>query len=136
MNHGGVAIENFYERNRNGALRYHIDAIKKRYDWIDKLKKELDSNDFLLIDFEGLVKNYIEYRFIIENFIGNIKYNHKKHKKYFDPMNAVKNIGIFRESLDRIEIRSLDDLEIRYKEMLKNNQQAWEFLKSTMLKYN
>lgn len=120
MSHGGSALESIYGRSRESAINIHIDAIKNRYKWIDSLKKELDPDRFLMIDFEGLITNYDSYKIAIENFIGT-KLNHKNPKLYFDPMKAKKNIDIFNEYLNDSEIESLFELEKWYKNMIKNN---------------
>ena len=121
MNHGGVVLETIYGRNRKGAIKFHIEAIKKRMEWIDLLKKEFNSDQLLLIDFEGLVQNYDHYVTAIEAFIGNIEPHHKDCKLYFDPQNATKSIGIHKEYLNGDEIRSLEELDNWYKNMIKNN---------------
>lgn len=120
VNLGSVIIEEIYGRNRKSALKLHIDSIKKRFEWINSLKKELDSDKFLLIDFEGFVNNYDMYKSVIENFIGEVNAHHKKYKKYFDPINAEKSIGIYKEYLSSDEIESLKDLETWYSSMIKN----------------
>lgn len=119
INMGGVIIETLYGRNRKGALNIHIDAIAKRFAWIDQLKAELDPEKFLLIDFEGLVKNYEVYNALIENFIGTTKTHHLK-KQYFDPENAKKNIGIYNDYLANDEIELLTELNNWYKNTIKN----------------
>jgi len=121
MNFGGFTLETIYGRSRQGAINFHIDAIKKRYVWVDSLKKELDSDRFLLIDFEGLANNYSSYKSIVENFIGNLKPHHRYQKLYFDPIEAKKSIGIYKNYLNDIEIESLIHLENWYKNMIQNN---------------
>jgi len=121
VNLAGVIIETIYGRNRKGAMNIHTDAIKKRLEWVDSLKETLDPDKFLLIDFEGLVNNYDKYKPIIENFIGDIKQNHTKKMTYFDPMNATKSIGIYKEYLTSEEIASLSELENWYCNMVYSN---------------
>lgn len=122
VNHGGNVIETIYGRNRKSAIRFHVEAIKKRMEWIDKLKEELDAENFLLIDFEGLVNNYELYKSAIENFIGDVKPNAKKQKIYFEPTSAGKSIGIYKEYLSSEDKISLSELENWYAKMIKNNQ--------------
>lgn len=122
INFGGVTLETIYGRSREGAITFHIDAIRKRLEWLDSLKKELDADKFLLIDFEGLVNNYDAYKTAIENFIGNLKPHHKNQKLHFDPMNAKKSINIYKEYLSNKEIESLKELENWYKNMINRNQ--------------
>lgn len=112
MNHGGLVLESIYGRSRKSAVTFHVEAIKKRMEWIDKLKTELSKDELLLIDFEGLIKNYDNYRKIIENFIGDLNPNPHKYMKYFNPSNAEKNIGIFNSILkdeDLMELKALED---------------------------
>ena len=118
MNHGGVLLETLFGRGRESAISFHIEAIKKRYDWIETLKKEIEPDRFLLIDFEGLVNNYYEYKSIIENFIGNTSHFHKKPKLFFNPENTKKNIDIYKRYLLDKEIDALKDLEIRFNDMI------------------
>ena len=122
MNHGGNLIETLYGRDRKSAIRFHVEAIKKRMEWIDKLKVELDAKNFLLIDFEGLVNNYDLYKSAVENFIGDIKPYAKKHKIYFDPTSARKSIGIYKKYLNSEDQESLFELENWYAKMIKSNQ--------------
>jgi hypothetical protein len=124
MNLGSVTLETIYGRNRNGAINLHIEAIKKRFEWIDQLKKELNQDEFLLVDFEGLVNNYEKYKTVIENFIGNINSHHNNNQLFFNPMNAKKSIGIYNEYLIENEIDSLNELENWYSNMISKNQIA------------
>ena len=121
VNFGGVALETIYGRSKKAAIAIHVEAIKKRFEWIDSLKKELDKDRFLLIDFEGLINNYNEYKTAIENFIGNLKHTHRLCSQYFDPMIAKKNIGIYNKYLDESDLNSLGDLENWYNNMIKVN---------------
>jgi len=116
MNHGGLVLESIYGRSRQSAIKFHLQAVKKRMEWIDRLKTELSGDEFLLIDFEGLINNYELYRKIIENFIGDLNPNPDKFMKYFNPSNAAKNIGIQKLILkdeDIQELKSLEDWYIR-----------------------
>lgn len=122
VNLGGVILETIYGRSRKAALSIHIEAIKKRYEWIDSLKNELDKNNFLLVDFEGLVNNYDVYKNVIRNFIGNRGQYQTKPKVYFDPKNATKSIGLYSEYLNNDELEIVADLEKWYSNTLKENQ--------------
>lgn len=117
---GGVTLETIYGRDRKGAIKMHIDAIKKRFDWVDSLNKELSNDEFLLIDFEGLVNNYESYKNVIENFIGEIKPDPQCNKYYFDPDNARKNINIYTKYLTSDELKSINELEVWYNNTLKH----------------
>lgn len=121
VNLAGVIIEQIYGRNRKGAISLHIEAMKKRLEWVDSMRKELDPDNFLLVDFEGLVKNYDKYKSVIENFIGDNKIHHQNTKTYFDPINAMKSIGIYQKYLTYTEIESLNELENWYRNMIQSN---------------
>ena len=114
----GVSLETIYGRSRYGAMQCHIDALRKRYDWIYELKKELNSKEFLLVDFEGFVNNYEIYKDSIENFIGIPKTSHAKAKLYFDPEKAKKNVGIYNEYLTCEELDNLSELNEHYQSLL------------------
>jgi hypothetical protein len=121
VNSAGVILETIYGRNRKGAIDFHIDAMKKRLEWLDSMRKELNTDNFLLIDFEGLVTKYDQYKMVIENFIGiNAEY-HVKPKSFFSPGNGLKGIGIFEQYLDPTEKESLSELGKWYKNMNHSN---------------
>ncbi len=122
VNSGGVTLETIYGRNRKAAMTIHIEAIKKRFEWIDSLQNQLDENNFLLVDFEGLVNCYDKYKTVIQNFIGNNGQNHVNPKIYFNPKNATKNIGFYREYLNNDELDTLADLEKWYSDTIEKNQ--------------
>ena len=134
MNFGGVILEDLYGRNREGAIKFHIDALKMRLQWIDTLKQKFGPDKFLLIDFEGFVNNYDTYKTVIENFIGNLKGHHRKSKKYFDPQKAKKNIDIYSEYLSSSELESLEELQNCYDKMIKSNQNNFNFKNSLIQK--
>jgi hypothetical protein len=119
INMGGVIFETLYGRNREGAIKIHIEAITKRYEWIDELIKKIEPEKILLIDFEGLINNYEINKTLIENFIGSKNTHHIKHKLYFDPANAKKSIGIYKNYLTENEIELLTELNNWYKNMIK-----------------
>lgn len=118
----GVILETLYGRSRNAAFQFHVEAIIKRFEWIDSLLNDLEPDSLLLIDFEGLVNNYNKYKVVIENFVGGIKSHHKDQKLYFNPEKAAKNIGIYGEVLNDKEIESLAELKNWYKNRIKTNQ--------------
>jgi len=121
MTLSGVTLESIYGRNRDGAINFHIDAINKRFKWIDILKNKLDPEEFLLVDFEGLVNNYEKYKLVIENFLGVIKSGNEIHRSFFNPDNAKKSLGIYDEYLSEKDIRLLSESEKWYKFTKKNN---------------
>jgi hypothetical protein len=121
MNLGGLTLESIYGRSRKGAIAFHIDAIRERMMWVDKLKATLDPGKLLLIDFEGLANNYEAYKNAVENFIGEIAPHHKEQKHYFDLLKAKNSINIFHEYLNTDEIESLNEADKWYKEMIAKN---------------
>lgn len=122
MTIAGVNSEAIYGRNRKGAFNFHVDAIKKRMDWIDTMKKNLDPDKFLLLDFEGLVHHYEAYKSVLENFIGDIKTHHTFKKKFFNPEVSKENIGIYKNILSDEELEQLVELDSWYKHKVKNNR--------------
>jgi hypothetical protein len=132
VNYGGVALETIFGRSHAAALQIHIQAIKNRQNWIGTLFEEIDTDNFLLIDFEGLVKNYETYKTIIENFLNINPQNNSKSKYYFDPKNAIEKIGIYDKYLTKSELESFSELEIWYTEMTKRCEVLYNrFLKIT-----
>lgn len=125
VNYGGVALETIFGRSRAAAMKIHITAIKHRQKWIDSLVNELQSDNLLLIDFEGLVNNYETYKTIIENFLGINSKNHSKCKFYYDPKNAINSIDIYGNYLIKSELESLSELENWYSVTTKRCQNLY-----------
>lgn len=115
-NLAGVNIDYIYGRNRKGAIRFQIDAIKIRLSQIDYLENLLGTDKLLLIDFEGFIINRDKYISIVEDFIGGIKDHHKFQNKYFNSIVSKTNIGIYKEYLDEDELNELTDLQNWYSE--------------------
>jgi hypothetical protein len=128
VNYGGVALESIYGRSRKAAISIHIDAIKKRMEWIDSLYDELGHKQMLLVDFEGLVNKYDECKAVISSFIGIKEENHTKSKLFFDPKNAKTSIGISPEYLSKDELQSLGDLEKWYSSTIRKTQVLFKSL--------
>ncbi len=122
VNYGGVALETIYGRNKKAAMTIHIEAIRKRFEWIDSLQYDLDKQNLLLVDFEGFINDYDKYKTVIRNFIGNQEKNQTKSKLYFDPKNAKENIGIYKNHLNKDEIETLNDLGNWYSTTIRKNQ--------------
>lgn len=122
VNYGGVALETIFGRNRKSAITIHIEAIKKRFEWINILRNELDDDSLLLVDFEGLIDNYSEYKIAIESFIGIKNQNISKNKVHFDPVNAIESIGIYTKYLKEDELQLLSGLEKWYSITIQKNQ--------------
>lgn len=118
----GVNVESIYGRDRMGAFKFHLDALKKRMEWVDFIKTKLSKEEFLLIDFEGLVNNYAEYKMVIEKFIGDENLNHIYPGKYFDPTKSKKNIGIYKNILKDEELRLLKEFDFWYNKTIIQHQ--------------
>lgn len=120
MTISGLNSEIIYGRNRKGAFKFHVDAIKKRMEWIDLMKKKLDSDKFLLLDFEGLVNNYGVYKSVIEDFIGDMKGHQTFKNKFFNPEKSKGNIKIYENTLTDEELEQLIELDSWYKRTVIN----------------
>jgi len=118
INLAGITLETIYGRDRKGAIRFHIEAIQKRLEQIGQLKADLSPENFLLIDFEGLVNNPETYISVIENFIPNISDNHKFKYKYFKPSLSRKNISIYKDYLSIEEMEYLAKADDLYNNMI------------------
>ncbi len=117
MTIAGDNLEAIYGRDRKGAIRFQLDAIKRRLEWIDYLKKTLDQDHLLVLDFEGLVNNYSEYKSKVEGFLGLTKDNHKFKNRYFDPIKSKENVGLFKKHLSEDEIKDLSDIEVKWENL-------------------
>ena len=78
--------------------------------------------ELLLVDFEGLIDNYSEYKIAIESFIGIKNQNISKNKVHFDPVNAIESIGIYTKYLKEDELQLLSGLEKWYSITIQKNQ--------------
>ncbi|MCA0932639.1 hypothetical protein LCM02_09265 [Lutimonas saemankumensis] len=123
MTLSGVTLETIYGRNRAGALNFHIDAIKRRLEWVDSLKNHLEPDSLLLIDFKDLTVNYDETLNAIEEFIKGMKNKHNKKKLFFDPKTGQKSIGIYNEFLNKKELKSIIELEELYEKLVGANSE-------------
>ena len=117
----GVNIMSIYGRNRQGMIRFLTDALKKRITAYDNYEKFLESDQLLMIDFEGLVKQYDLYKTVIENFLGISKMNHKLRYNFFNPEMSKNNIDIYANYLNEDELSELSDLEIWYNQKISIN---------------
>lgn len=86
----------------------------------DYLEKNLDPDRLLLIDFEGFVNNYDDYKSVVDFFLGNMKDKHKFKKKYFDPVVSKNNIGVYKNYLNKEDIKELAELEDWYFNKVRN----------------
>lgn len=121
LSYGQVNIMSIYGNDRKGMINFLKDALKKRLEKIDYLEKVLNTDKFLLIDFEGLVSNYDVYRSIIENFLGDMNDKHKSKRKYFNPDVAKKNsIDIYKDYLTEEDLEDLSELEDWYLNKVRN----------------
>lgn len=115
LSYGQFNIVSIYGNDRKGRFKFLTDALKNRLLVIDEWMKVLGPDKFLLIDFEGLAKNYDIYKFHIEQFLGINKDHQKSGKKYFNPERALEEgIGIFKDYLNDDEIKELSVLNEWY----------------------
>ena len=117
----GVNIMSIYGRNRDGMMKFLIDALRKRITAYDSYESFLEPDKLLMVDFEGLVKQYDLYKTVIENFLGISKVNHKLKYKYFNPELSKNNIDIHSNYLNEDSINQLSDLEMWYNEKIIKN---------------
>ena len=121
INLAGVTLETIYGRDRRGAIKFHAVAIQKRLEQISELKAKINPENFLLIDFEGLVNNSDKYISVIENFIGGIGENHKFRNTYFKPPLSKMNVDIYKDYLGGEDIQYLAQAEDHYNNFIKNS---------------
>ena len=120
LSYGQVNIISIYGNDRNGRIKFVIDALEKRLEAIDQWLEVIDPENILLVDFEGLVNNYDVYKSNIERFIGNINGRHKFMNKYFNIEFAKQNsIGIYRHYLTDEDLEALSSLEVWYNKKVK-----------------
>jgi effector-binding domain-containing protein len=132
----GVNVESIYGRDRMGAFKFHLDALRKRMEWVNSMKTKLSKEEFLLIDFEGLVNNYAEYKKVIENFIGDANLNHINPGKYFDPIQSKTNTGIYKNILNNEELGLLKEFDFWYNKMIIQNQIKQNSILKNVVTYN
>ncbi|MEI6679699.1 MAG: hypothetical protein WCL21_13880 [Mariniphaga sp.] len=129
MTMAGDNLEAIYGKDKKGAIKFQIDAIQCRLKWIDYLETVLDRDHLLVMDFEGLVTKYDEYKLRVENFIGGIKDHHACKNKYFDPIRSKENIDIYRKYLDEDDLTDLSGLESWYEKRLEKEKMELERIK-------
>jgi hypothetical protein len=78
----------------------------------------LDRDHLLVMDFEGLVNKYDEYKSRVENFIGGIKDHHTCKNKYFDPVCSKKNIAIHEKYLNEDDLSDFSGIESWYEKRI------------------
>lgn len=120
MNWGGNMLESVYGRTKKDAMRLFIDDIKIKYKRIQQFHKVLGEDNFLMLQFEDLVTNYDRIRLVLENFVGELRGNHKYAFTHFKPDVSARNIGFYDRYLSPDEISSLSELQVIYKDLCKN----------------
>lgn len=118
MTMAGDNLEAIYGKDRKGAIKFQIDAIQCRLKWIDYLETVLDRDHLLVMDFEGLVNKYDEYKSRVENFIGGIKDHHTCKNKYFDPVRSKENIEIHEKYLNEDDLSDFSGIESWYEKRI------------------
>lgn len=80
--------------SREGAVKYEIFNALSRYESALRLQQLHGEDKVCLVSFESLVNDYENQKKKIEEFIGLDPDSCKFEKKYFNPLDSVKNIGI------------------------------------------
>ena len=100
---------------RSGLGAFMPDDFYKNIDWQlslfkrwRKTAKQLPKDQFLLINFNDLVKKYEVVRDEIFFFLGIDKSAHTKNLSFFDPSASIKNIGIWEKQLSSQEVSIIE----------------------------
>ncbi len=109
------------DKESRRALKVFLDTTLMRMKKINEIINKLGGDVVLAIDFEGMVTNYEEYKLKIEEFLGPNIGMHINKKKLFDPQKSIKNIGIWPDYLQDLNLLNLEEHEKWYNEMLKSN---------------
>lgn len=88
------AMVSLFGDSREGAVKYEIFNALSRYESALKLQQLHGEDKVCLVSFESLVNDYDNQKKRIEEFIGLDASACKLERKYFDPLDSVKNIGI------------------------------------------
>lgn len=127
LTYGQFNLISIYGNDRKGRFKFLTDALKNRLETIDHWQKILPEDQFMLIDFEGMVKNYEDYKLEIEKFLGITEEYHKNKKVHLDPDIALKNsIGIYKQYLSEDEIIILSGLEAWYNQKIRERKYVQE----------
>lgn len=103
-----------YGDSLEDAIRYRVDVTLARMGQVDKVLSEHSSDEVMLLRFEDLVKNYDQTKQKIQDFIGLTDEDHTQPRKFFNPDQSIKNIGVFRNNLVDIPEASLQELTTWY----------------------
>lgn len=118
QNWGGNFLESLHGRDRISAIKMFIRDIKIKYEIINQRLETLSNDQFLLVSFESLVKDYDRMVKIIEEFLPGIKGHHANVKKYFNPEVSAKNISLFSEYIGENEEGLIDGLQLKYEHLI------------------
>lgn len=88
------AMVSLFGDSREGAVRYEIFNALNRYESALKLQDIHGADKVCLVSFESLVNDYENQKARIEDFLGLDAENCVSEKKYFNPCESSKNIGI------------------------------------------
>jgi hypothetical protein len=125
LSYGQFNIMSIYGNDRKGRLKFLTDALKNRIETIDHWQKKLNPDQFMLIDFDGMVINYDDYKAEIEKFLGINEENHRDKKMHLNPDVALQNsIGIYKQYLTEDEVRNLSGLEDWYNQKIRGRKHA------------
>jgi len=115
----GGLLEIIYGRDRAGALAIFKDAVLRLYEDLSFIRRNIDPENLLIVQFEKLVKDYNYQTAKIEDFIGGIDKHHASPKSQFNPERSIQNIGICEKYLTDTEMKGLADVEAAFRESLR-----------------
>ncbi len=113
-------LASIYGTERKGMIRFNVDAMKARNEWLDYLEGSLPRDQLLIIDFEGLVNMSDQYKATVEKFLGVDPGHHTREKRYFDPGISWGNTGIYKKYLGESDLCDMAPLERWYLEKKSN----------------
>lgn len=108
-----------YGGDRIGAIKYQVETLKARLNWLDKIQKHHGEDKVITISFEMFINHHEKIRKALENWLG-LQEKDKEFKK-LKLNESVKNIGIYPEYLTKKEVLLLDEIYESYLEREKNN---------------
>lgn len=114
--------------DKNSRTLFHtlIDTTIYRMNKMNEIEREIGSDCFLKLDFEGLVKNYDIYKKIIENFIGLRPEDHLNARTYFNPEISIHNINKYSSLLNDDDLEKISPMFDWYQESMNSVQRNVE----------
>lgn len=96
---GTNGIADIYGNDSEGAIKYHLDRLKKQYERIFYLKQVVPADRILVVSFEWFTLSFCEAKPVILSFLGmdNEPAKWSSAKSRFCPSRSKNNIGIYRQ---------------------------------------